>query len=198
VFGVLFLLLAGRTWRSRPASGGQAQMPKWMAGINTFAPGEAFVLGLLLAGVNPKNPLLAAGAGSALAVVGPSGAEAAVALIVFIVAGSLTIIGPSSTAWPGAKAPGRAWIQLRQVPDDGRDVDYERRNGSTPPAVVPSGPRKAGSPARSIVISSTTSRSTFPMVSSVRSGWPALPVSAGRCVTSSSRSTASSRFKRGR
>lgn len=32
----------------------------------------------------------------------------------------------------------------------------------------------------------------------LRSRWPALPVSAGRCVTSSSRSIASSRFKRGR
>ena len=94
VFGVLFLLLAGRTWRNRPAPGGQAQMPKWMAGIDTFAPGKAFGLGLLLGGVNPKNLLLAAGAGSALAVVGPSGAEAAVALIVFVVVGSLTIVGP--------------------------------------------------------------------------------------------------------
>jgi hypothetical protein len=37
--------------------------------------------------VNPKNLLLAAGAGSALAVNGPSAAEAVVALIVFYLAG---------------------------------------------------------------------------------------------------------------
>ena len=69
-------------------------MPKWMAGIDAFTPGKALGLGLLLAGVNPKNLLLAAGAGSALAVTGPSTAEAVIALIVFVVLGSLTIAGP--------------------------------------------------------------------------------------------------------
>jgi hypothetical protein len=51
-------------------------------------------LGLLLAGVNPKNLLLEVGAGSALAVIGPSTSEAVVSLIVFVVVGSLTIAGP--------------------------------------------------------------------------------------------------------
>ena len=69
-------------------------MPKWMAGIDAFAPAKALGLGLLLAGVNPKNLLLAAGAGSALAVTGPSTAEAVISLIVFVVLGSLTIAGP--------------------------------------------------------------------------------------------------------
>ena len=68
-------------------------MPKWMAGIDAFAPAKALGLGLLLAGVNPKNLLLAAAPG-ALAVTGPSAAEAVVALIVFVVVGSLTIAGP--------------------------------------------------------------------------------------------------------
>jgi len=94
VFGVLFLLLAGRSWRNRPAPGVEPQMPKWMAGIDGFAPGKALGFGVLLAGVNPKNLLLAAGAGSALAVTGPSTTEAVVSLFVFVVIGSLTIAGP--------------------------------------------------------------------------------------------------------
>ena len=94
VFGVLFLLLAGRSWRSRPAPGTEPEMPKWMAGIDDFAPGKALGFGLLLAGVNPKNLLLAASAGSALAVIEPSTTEAVVSLIVFVVVGSLTIAGP--------------------------------------------------------------------------------------------------------
>ena len=65
VVGVLFLLLAGRNWRNRPAPGTEPQMPKWMAGIDGFAPGKALGLGLLLAGMNPKNLLLAAGDGEA-------------------------------------------------------------------------------------------------------------------------------------
>jgi threonine/homoserine/homoserine lactone efflux protein len=94
VFGVLFLLLAGRSWRNRPAPGTEPEMPKWMAGIDAFAPGKALGLGLLLAGVNPKNLLLAVGAGSALALIGPSTTEAVVSLVGFVVVGSLTIAGP--------------------------------------------------------------------------------------------------------
>ena len=41
VFGVLFLLLAGRSWRNRPVPGTGPQMPKWMAGIDAFAPAKA-------------------------------------------------------------------------------------------------------------------------------------------------------------
>jgi hypothetical protein len=44
--------------------------------------------------VNPKNLLLSVGAGSALAVIGPSTSEAVVALVVFVIVGSLTIAGP--------------------------------------------------------------------------------------------------------
>jgi threonine/homoserine/homoserine lactone efflux protein len=94
VFGVLFLLLAGRSWRNRPEPGTEPEMPKWMAGIDGFAPGKALGFGLLLAGVNPKNLLLAASAGSAIALIGPSTTDAVVSLVVFVVIGSLTIAGP--------------------------------------------------------------------------------------------------------
>ena len=50
--------------------------------------------GAEVAVVNPKNLLLAAGAGSALALIGPSTSEAVVSLIVFVVIASLTIAGP--------------------------------------------------------------------------------------------------------
>jgi len=36
VFGVLFLFLAGRSWRNRPEPGTEPEMPKWMAGIDAF------------------------------------------------------------------------------------------------------------------------------------------------------------------
>src|SRR3954454_19534182 len=63
VFGALFLFLAARNWRTRPASGAEPEMPKWMAGIDALTPVKALGLGLLLAGVNPKNLMLAAAAG---------------------------------------------------------------------------------------------------------------------------------------
>jgi len=94
VFGVLFLLLAARQWRSRPTAGAEPPMPKWMAGVDTLTPGNAFGFGVLLAGVNPKNLLLTVGAAAGLAQLGLSTTDVVVSLIVFVVVGSLTIAGP--------------------------------------------------------------------------------------------------------
>jgi hypothetical protein len=94
VLGVLFLLLAARNWRQRPAGGAQPEMPKWMAGIDALKPVKALGLGLLLAGVNPKNLMLAAAAGAGLAQLGLSTGDAVGSLIVFVIVGSLTIAGP--------------------------------------------------------------------------------------------------------
>ena len=94
VFGVLFLLLAARNWRSRPAPGTQPEMPKWMAGVDGLTPPKAFGLGLLLAGPNPKNLMLSASAGAALAGLGLPAGEAVGSLIVFIVVASLSIAAP--------------------------------------------------------------------------------------------------------
>jgi hypothetical protein len=94
VFGVLFLLLAVRQWRSRPGPGVEPEMPRWMAGIDAFSPVKALVLGVLLAGVNPKNLLLTLGAAVGLAQLGLSTTDAVVSLVVFVVVASLTIAGP--------------------------------------------------------------------------------------------------------
>jgi len=94
VLGVLLLLLALRNWRKRPAPGAEPEMPKWMAGIDALAPGKALGLGFLLAGVNPKNLILTAGAATGVAQLGLSTADVIVSLAVFVVLGSLTIAGP--------------------------------------------------------------------------------------------------------
>src|SRR3954454_11563306 len=94
VFGILFLLLAARNWRQRPAPGAIPPMPRWMAGIDGLAPAKALGLGLLLAGVNPKNLMLAAAAGAGLAQLGLDNTDAIGSLVVFVAIGSLTIAGP--------------------------------------------------------------------------------------------------------
>jgi threonine/homoserine/homoserine lactone efflux protein len=94
LFGVLFLLMAVRTWRKRPAPGTEAPMPKWMAGIDDLKPGKALAFGLLLAGLNPKNLMLSLAAGAGLAALGLSTSEAVGSLVVFVAVGSLTIAGP--------------------------------------------------------------------------------------------------------
>ena len=92
--GLLLLAGAARTWKRRPAPGEQPAMPKWMSMIDTLTPGKALGLGLLLAGVNPKNLILAVAAGTAVAQLGLSTSESVVSLLVFVVIASLTIVGP--------------------------------------------------------------------------------------------------------
>lgn len=95
LFGIVFLLLAVKQWRSRPAPGEDPVMPKWMATIDTFTAGKALVLGALLSGVNPKNLLLTLSAAATIAQVpGLSGSEQVIVMIVFILLGSLTVLAP--------------------------------------------------------------------------------------------------------
>jgi hypothetical protein len=93
-FGVLFLLMAARIWRTRPKQGHEATMPKWMQAIDTFTTGKSLGAGALLSGLNPKNLALTAAAATAIAQAGLSGGQEAVALIVFVILGSLTILAP--------------------------------------------------------------------------------------------------------
>ncbi len=106
LFGLLFLLLAARTWRGRPREGEEAAMPKWMQAIDAFTAGKSLGAGFLLSGINPKNLALTIAAAAAIAQTGISGGESAVALAVFILVGSLTILAPVAVYFLlGARAP---------------------------------------------------------------------------------------------
>jgi threonine/homoserine/homoserine lactone efflux protein len=94
VFGLLFLVLAAGQWRKRPRRGEEAVMPKWMATIDSFTEGKSFGLGLLLSAANPKNLALSVAAAGSIAQAGLSGAQDSVAVVVFVVIGSLTVVGP--------------------------------------------------------------------------------------------------------
>jgi len=94
LLGVGFLALARRQWAKRPAPGEQAEMPKWMGSIDALQPVRAFALGVLLAGVNPKNLVLTVAAATALAQAGVTGGDAVGGIVVFVVVASLTIALP--------------------------------------------------------------------------------------------------------
>jgi threonine/homoserine/homoserine lactone efflux protein len=94
VLGALFLLLAVKQWRSRPAAGEEAVMPKWMHTIDTFTAGKALAAGVVLSGLNPKNLALTVAAGAAIAQTGISSGEEAGAMAIFVAIGSLTILAP--------------------------------------------------------------------------------------------------------
>ena len=94
VLGVLLLLLALKQWRSRPAAGEKAALPKWMSAIDTMTPVKALALGVLLSALNPKNLMMAVGAGVAVGAAGLAAGETVVVLVVFVLLAVSTVLIP--------------------------------------------------------------------------------------------------------
>lgn len=116
VFGAGLLLLALRQWRSRPAAGDDAQLPKWMAAIDTMTPTRSFALGSLLAAVNPKNLLLGAGAGLALGTADITTGETIWVVLVFVLVAGASVLAPvlayllAARAMAGPLESLRVWL----------------------------------------------------------------------------------------
>lgn len=118
--GVLLLAAAGRKWRNRPRAGDDEEMPAWMAKVDTFGPAKAFGLAVALS-ANPKNLLLAAGAGSSLAQLDLPAIEVVLALAAFVVIGSLAVavtVGYDVVGGAGARRSLdalKAWLALHNA-----------------------------------------------------------------------------------
>lgn len=94
LLGLALLFLALRQWRGRPKAGAQAALPRWMEAIGDMTAGRAFLLAFALAAVNPKNLLMAAGAGVLIGSAGAGAGRSTVAIAVF------TVLAASSVAIP--------------------------------------------------------------------------------------------------
>jgi threonine/homoserine/homoserine lactone efflux protein len=93
VLGLGLLFLSFRQWRSRPAPGADAKLPKWMSAIDTMTAGRGLLLGFVLAAVNPKNLAMAIAAGLAIGATGASVGTQVLAIVIFtILAGSTVAI----------------------------------------------------------------------------------------------------------
>lgn len=112
--GLVLLALAVRKWRGRPRDGAEAEMPSWMASIDSMGSGRILVLGAALSGLNPKNLALTSAAAATVGQAGLSGGETTAALAVFVVLGSVTVAGPVLAY---LVAPARTASPLRAVKD---------------------------------------------------------------------------------
>jgi len=91
---VLLVVLALGQWRGRHARGDRAELPKWMAEVDSMMPGKALVIGLLLSAVVPKNLLLALSAGLIVGEAGLSGGQAAAVIVLFTAIATSTVAVP--------------------------------------------------------------------------------------------------------
>jgi threonine/homoserine/homoserine lactone efflux protein len=94
VLGLALVLLAVRELRGRPQGDEEPPAPKWMGAIEAFTPSKALATGALLAGVNPKNTLLAVSAAASIAATGISAGQQAIAYAVFAIIGTVGVGAP--------------------------------------------------------------------------------------------------------
>jgi hypothetical protein len=92
--GVLLVLVALKQWRGRPHAEEDVAVPGWMGAVDSFTLGKSLGAGAALAGLNPKNLLLAIGEAAAIAQTGIPGGQQAIAYTVF------TIIAVAGVATP--------------------------------------------------------------------------------------------------
>jgi hypothetical protein len=92
--GLLFLVLALRQWRARPAPGAAPEAPAWMGSIDSFSAAKAFGFGAVFAGANPKNLGLTLAAGTTIAASGITAGQQLVVGAVYVVLASLTVAVP--------------------------------------------------------------------------------------------------------
>ncbi|WP_446222609.1 GAP family protein [Nocardia sp. IBHARD005] len=88
VLGAGLVLLAIKQWQSRS----DTSVPAWMQAIDTLTVVKAAGLGALLSGVNPKNLLLCVSAGVAIGSGALSALGDIVAIVVFTLIASVTVL----------------------------------------------------------------------------------------------------------
>ena len=94
VLGALLFLLAFGQWRKRPRPGEEASLPKWMKAIDTITFPFALGLGFLLSAVNPKNLIMAAGAGTDIGGAALSTGSIIVVITVYTLIAASTVLVP--------------------------------------------------------------------------------------------------------
>jgi threonine/homoserine/homoserine lactone efflux protein len=93
LIGAVLIFVGVGNWRGRPRPGDVVPVPTWMASLNSATPGKALVLGGLLAGANPKNLVLTAAAATSMVEARAYGTDLVVAVVVFVLVGSFTVVG---------------------------------------------------------------------------------------------------------
>jgi hypothetical protein len=94
VLGLGLIVLAARQWRTRPRQDQPAKLPDWMASIESVGPARALSIGLLLSVPNVKIVLLTLAAMLAVTEARLSGTQAVVAVLIYVVVASSSVIVP--------------------------------------------------------------------------------------------------------
>lgn len=94
LLGAGLLVLALGQWRKRPRPGQEPELPKWMHAIDRITFFGALGLGFLLSALNPKNLIMAAGAGTQIGAAGLDTDEVVGVIAVYVLVAACTVAIP--------------------------------------------------------------------------------------------------------
>jgi hypothetical protein len=94
LLGLTLLVWAWRKWRGRGVPGAAEDEPGWMKSIDTINAWRAAILGFALVALNPKNVVLVASGGLAIAQATPAPLAQAGALLVFTTVSGIGVAMP--------------------------------------------------------------------------------------------------------
>lgn len=94
LLGAGLLLLALGQWRKRPKAGEEPVLPKWMQAIDKITFFGALGLGFLLSALNPKNLIMAAGAGTEIGSAGLATGEIVLVVAIYVLIAASTVAIP--------------------------------------------------------------------------------------------------------
>lgn len=114
--GLILIAIGVSRWTRRGLARGDPP-PRWMSGIDTITPTRAFLVGLVLA-VNPKNALVALGAGLTIGGSGISAGEELIVVAVFALVATATVTIPVIAYLLTARRSAPALAALRGWLDD--------------------------------------------------------------------------------
>ncbi|GAA1845302.1 GAP family protein [Agromyces salentinus] len=94
LLGAALLFLAVGQWRKRPREGVEPALPKWMQAIDKLSFFGAFGLAFLLSALNPKNLIMAAGAGAEIGDAQLDTGELVLVIAIYVLIAASTVAIP--------------------------------------------------------------------------------------------------------
>ncbi|MFD3925523.1 GAP family protein [Streptomyces sp. NPDC058614] len=125
--GVALIVLGARKWWQRPRAGNETETPRWMASLDAVSALHALLLGTLLSGANPKNLVLTASATTSIVEAGAHNGDLIVAVVVFVLIGSCTVLGAVNIHPLRRTARGVVLGQCQAIHDHQQHRDYRNR-----------------------------------------------------------------------
>ena len=114
LLALVLLRMAFKNWHARPKADEHGEMPGWLKSVDKFTATRSLTMGAALAALNPKNLVLTIAAAAAIAQTGMEAGDQAMALVVFVLIGTIGVAVPIVLFFTLGKRSDRTLGNLKQ------------------------------------------------------------------------------------